>query len=387
MGRDQKIRVCHVMSGDLWAGAEVQAFTLLMKLHETPELEVRAIVLNEGKLASSLRDNGLDVDVIDESKHGFRSILRHARELLQNQKTDIIHSHRRKENVLAGLLKRSGHTKYLVQTVHGAPEPFKGLNRIREKFYMGLNNYFTTRHFDHILPVSDDLKQYLGERLGRGRLTTVHNSINVDEVLPDRGSVEVKRAFGFSEGHTVIGSAGRMVAVKGFDIFLKAGRILLEKRPDVRFLLVGDGPQLEDLQKLAKELGIDGQVRFPGFRNDMTDLLNCLDVFVVSSHHEGIPTVVLEAMALKKAVVATSVGGMIEMLDADVSGILVPPSNAGAIASACERLLNDSALRERLGRAAREKVERHFSARTQAEKVVDIYRQLAGCSGEDKRRA
>jgi len=383
VGSDQKIKVCHLISGDLWAGAEVQAFTLLKHLANFADIDLNAIVLNEGKLTDKLRHLGIEVLVIDESQHSFFQILRRAKSQLSERNVDIIHSHRRKENILAGLLKRGGYARYLVQTVHGAPEPFKGFEWLKESVYMSLDRYFTNRHFDHILPVSDDLGQMLQRYLRRGRITTIHNSVEVDQIVPRRSASEVRRDLGLDENQPVIGSAGRMVPIKGFDVFLRSARTILESRPKAAFLLAGDGPVFGDIKALADELGISDRIIFPGFRDDIVDVLNCLDIFVISSHHEGIPTVVLEAMALKKPVVSTAVGGINEIMDSGVSGLLVEPGDSQAIASACLNLLGDDSLRAKLGDSAREIVENRFSAGRQAGRVARIYHQLTDRTHRD----
>lgn len=381
MGSDQKIKVCHIISGDLWAGAEVQAYTLLKQLANMPDIDLTAIILNEGKLAEKVRACRVEVLVIDESQYSFMKILRHARSYLSEKNVDIIHSHRRKENVLAGLLKRSGHAGLLVQTVHGAPEPFRGLNRLKEKIYMMANGFVTNRYFDHILPVSDDLSRQIQRRLIRGRLTTIHNSIEIDQVTPHRSGFEVRRELGLDESRLVVGSAGRMVPVKGFDLFLGAAKTILETMPQTAFVLAGDGPMFDAIKDMSVELGISKDVILPGFREDIVDVLNCLDIFVVTSHHEGIPTVVLEAMALRKPVVATAVGGMNEIIESGISGVLVKPGDSHAISSACLNLLNDKPERTKLGDSARESVQDKFSADRQAKKVADIYRQLQSRGG------
>ena len=108
MGADQKIKVCHLISGDLWAGAEVQAYTMIKSLNECDDIDIWAVILNEGKLSDKLREIGVAVDVIEESRNGFFGIRRKLISLLKDKHIDIVHSHRTKENVLAGTLKKMG---------------------------------------------------------------------------------------------------------------------------------------------------------------------------------------------------------------------------------------------------------------------------------------
>lgn len=376
MGRDQKIKVCHLISGDLWAGAEVQAHHILSTLSVAPELELAAIVLNEGKLAEKLRSCGLPVKVIDESACSFFTILRCARKYLQDLGIDILHTHRYKENILGALLKKDGTAKHLVQTVHGLHESFKGIRLLKARLYSFLNDYCTRKYFDWIHTVSFDIRDQMKSQVDADRLVTIHNAIPVSEVEPSGRVSEVASELGVENRRPLVGSVGRMVPVKGYDRFLQAAHRILNTVPEARFVLTGDGPQLPELQNLAVNLGIADKVTFTGFRDDVLDIIDCLDIFVVSSHNEGIPTVVLEAMYLKKAVVAARVGGIPEIIQDNVDGLLVKPGNAEALAAACIRILQDPGLKRRLGEASRMKVNEDFNTRVQAERVLQLYREV-----------
>jgi glycosyltransferase involved in cell wall biosynthesis len=376
VGCDPKIKVCHLISGDLWAGAEVQAHHILSTLSVAPELELAAIVLNEGKLAEKLRNCGLPVRVIDESACGFFTILRRVRKYLQDLGIDILHTHRYKENILGALLKKDGTAGHLVQTIHGLHESFKGIRRLKARLYGFLNDYYTRKYFDWIHTVSFDIRDQMKSQFDADRLVTIHNAIPVSEVRPSGRVSEVASELGVEKGRPLVGSVGRMVPVKGYDRFLQAAHRILNTVPEARFVLTGDGPQLPELQNMAVNLGIADKVTFTGFRNDVLDVIDCLDIFVVSSQNEGIPTVVLEAMYLKKAVVAARVGGIPEIIQDDVDGLLVEPDNAAALAAACIRILQDPDLKRRLGEASRMKVNENFNTGVQAERVLQLYREV-----------
>jgi glycosyltransferase involved in cell wall biosynthesis len=122
-------------------------------------------------------------------------------------------------------------------------------------------------------------------------------------------------------------------------------------------------------------------VRLVGFRDDITDFLNILDLCVMSSHHEGIPTVLLESMYLRKPVVATAVGGIPEVVEDERSGLLVEPGDPQALAAACLRAVRDRDLTDRLGRAAKDRVESEFSSDILARRMVDLYQSVSGRQG------
>src|SRR5690606_30015984 len=131
----KKIKICHVASGDLWAGAEVQIFEQLRNLSVDDRFEVSAILLNEGQLCEDIRSLGIDVFVLDESKTKFLALQKQFRKLVNEIKPDILHSHRYKENLLCGFLGPGSHPAKLITTVHGLVEPFSAFLSIKAKIY------------------------------------------------------------------------------------------------------------------------------------------------------------------------------------------------------------------------------------------------------------
>jgi glycosyltransferase involved in cell wall biosynthesis len=376
MGTDKKINVCHLISGDLWAGAEVQMFTLVSALNKVPELSLSAIVLNEGKLISKLRDEGLEVAVIDESRYSFLQILGQARGILRDKKIDILHTHRYKENILGALLKKDRIVSHLLQTVHGTGESFKGIKLLKALSYSFLNRYYSRRYFDIIQTVSVDIKNEISSWADPGKIVAIHNAVNPADIVVSKTAAEIRNDLGIKENEILIGSAGRMVPVKGYDVFLDMAKIISADRPDARFLLVGDGPKKRELENKARAMNIDGRVIFPGFRDDAIDIINSFDIFVISSHQEGIPMVLLEAMALKKAIVATAVGGINEIIENDISGLLVSPNSPRPLAESCVRLFNNTDLKEKLGIGARNRIYDEFAVDIQRNRMLKLYREM-----------
>jgi glycosyltransferase involved in cell wall biosynthesis len=375
MGTDQKINVCHLASGDLWAGAEVQMFTLLKALGREPRLDLSAIILNPGKLAEQLKTVGINVTVLDERKDNFLRLRRGVLEKLRDRNIDIIHSHRYKENILAALVKKQCGIKCLIQTVHGVSEPGRGWAMYKARAYALANRVFMRRYFDKIITVSDDIRQRLRKNIPLSRLITVHNAIDPEAVKPSQPPEAVRREFNIARDAPFIGAAGRMVPVKAYDLFLQMAQLILVSRPDARFMLVGDGPARKSLQELSARLNIADKVVFPGFRDDIMDIMNAFDVFVFSSFHEGVPMALLEAMSLKKAVVSTAVGGINEVIENAVSGLLVEPNSATALAQAGLGVIEDEALKIRLGNAAARRIDEEFSIDILRRRIISLYEE------------
>jgi len=164
--------------------------------------------------------------------------------------------------------------------------------------------------------------------------------------------------------------------VKGFDSLLRAARIIHQQRSKARFVIAGDGPLKESLQALAHACGLENDVLFLGHRDDGPEVLELMDLFVLPSLHEGIPMVLLEALALERPVVATRVGGIPEVVEDGISGMLVQASNDQQLADTCITVMDDGHLARRLGVAGRNRIEERFSARVMAEKMAELYRAL-----------
>ncbi len=370
------MKICHLISGDLWAGPEVQVHSLLVSLRGVPYLDISVITLNEGKLAENLRQSGFEVRVIEESEHAFFKILGLLKKELKGKEIDILHTHRYKENMLGGMIKRRCKIGRLVQTVHGLSEPFTGIKKLKINLYSKWNQYFTSNYFDKVLTVSFDMQEKLSRIIAADKLITIHNAINISRLNVERSADEVKEELGISKGHPIIGSVGRMVPIKGYDVFLKAAQLILEVRPQTRFILAGDGPLKSELERKAANMGLRSAVKFLGFRSDILEIINCFDIFVVSSYYEGIPIALLEAMALNKATVATRVGGIEEIIEDNVSGFLVESGDAEGIASVCVKLLDNAQIRGKVEIEAKKRIAEEFSVEIQKERVLKLYNEL-----------
>jgi glycosyltransferase involved in cell wall biosynthesis len=146
--------------------------------------------------------------------------------------------------------------------------------------------------------------------------------------------------------------------------------------PEARVVILGEGDLRDELSRLIHELGLERHVLLPGFRPDVLSLLKAFDVFVMPSITEGLGTSILDAMACTKAVVASDVGGIPEVVERDVTGLLVPARDASALSAAVIRLLRDQALTSRLAAAGRARVEKRFTADRMVQETLDVYHRL-----------
>jgi glycosyltransferase involved in cell wall biosynthesis len=362
------VKVCHVISGDLWAGAEVMALHLLKGLKEYPDLGLSAIVLNEGRLLEEIKRLGIPSYVIDESKLSFFEIFWGIRRILKKRPIHIIHSHRYKENILAYLASKTKKGIKLVGSQHGMPERYRGKRSLRNHLISNFNFFLLSKCFYNVVAVSRDIQKAFVDqyKFSKDRVKVIHNGINIPETILTR---KIKDAF-------VIGSSGRFFPVKDYPLMVEVAREILKKTNNVRFELAGDGPELNKVQTMIQRYGLGERFFLRGFVKDMGTFYQGLDLYLNTSVHEGIPMSVLEAMAYGVPVIVPRVGGLSEMVADGIDGYLVESRNPKDFAEKCIQLYGDETLRNQMAFAAREKVAKEFSVDQMAGQYYRLYRDV-----------
>jgi len=376
MNASPPLKVVHMISGDLWAGAESQAFTLLSQLRRAEGVRLSAIVLNEGRLAAQLRDLSIPVHVVDERRLDPLRILVAVRALLANDGCDILHTHRYKENVIGAFASRMAGRPRLVKTVHGLVEHFFGFRRFKSGFTAVVDRTVTRRYFDRVICVSEDMQGQLRQRYRPEQLACIRNGIDPDRCKPTKSRQLTRDSLGIPQDAPVVGTASRLVGVKGLGYLLEAARSMHSALPELRLLIAGDGPEMAALKAQSAALGLTPFTIFTGHRDDVFDLIAAMDLFALPSLSEGIPMVLLETMAIGTPIVATRVGGIPEIIRDGESGLLVAPRNTAELERACLRILTRDSLAAGLAGHAREVVNTEHSAVSMGRSVLELYRSL-----------
>lgn len=308
----------------------------------------------------------------------FPSLLRILR-LIRQHRIDIICTHDYKSN-LFGLIASSILKVPIVSVFHGRTSHD---NKIR--FYERLDD-FLLRFFDCVVAVSQETQRKL-EKMGLkgNKIRVIHNAVEVSGETGEGGIREegIRRELSIEMEDPMILFAGRLSREKGVCVLLDAAKQVLQSFPRAIFLIVGDGPEAASLQSRGQALKLEGRVRFTGFRKDIQRFLREMDFAVLPSFTEGMPLLVLESYAVGKPVVASRVGGVPEIMEDGVHGLLVEPGNADDLAKALMAMLSDPNRRERMGRAAFERVRTHFSIERQASAYVELFREVSGIGSED----
>jgi glycosyltransferase involved in cell wall biosynthesis len=258
----------------------------------------------------------------------------------------------------------------MLTTEHGR-ETWKGPLRVAADHLL---SRVTSRH----IAVSGEGRQtrIQRERIDPRRIVLIPNGIPIPRRPHDpTTAARVRREFGIEPDTPLLGSVGRMVAEKGYDVMLAALGRLRATHPDLRWLVVGAGDCQAELARVASRSGVDGAVIWAGRRDDVAAILSALDIWVMSSVSEGLPVALLEAMAARLPIVATRVGGIPDAVRDGEQARLVPPADPESLAGAIADLLANPPEAIRLAHAARERAEREFGIKSVATRIEGLYRE------------
>ncbi len=210
------------------------------------------------------------------------------------------------------------------------------------------------------------------------KMITIYDGVNIDELNVRHNMDEVKSSLGLDINYPVVGVIARLDnKKKGQEYFLRAVPLILNEYPHTQFALVGDGPDREWLEHLTDQLGISDRVMFAGANTELADMISILDIVVIPSIWESVPKILLEAMWLEKPVIASRVGDIPEILDDNITGLLVPCRNPQEIKMAVVRLLRDRELSRKMGKEGRRKIERQsLVLDTSIRKLEAIYENV-----------
>ena len=370
------INILHIASGDLWAGAEVQLYTLARALHTFPGVSVRVILLNHGTLEEKLHEEGIEVLVFDETGLSGLQILRHMKRSISTQRPDVIHTHRLKENILGSIAGYLAGRVPSMRTVHGAPEHQASWRQFSKRIIRTLDRLTGKYIQRRIIAVSEDLAVLLRKTFPPEKIRTIENGIDVSPL-----SNLAVQSISDTVNHPDIfriGLAGRLVPVKRVDLFIKTARYIQENHPAIQaeFHIYGDGPLRTQLEALSQELNTAKIIHFEGHCDDISKRLEKLDILMMTSDHEGLPMILLEAMALKVPVIAHATGGIPALLDNGNCGVLVKAHCPEGYAEEILHLSRSEAERSRLAEKALERVKSHYSAEANARNYIEQYSEI-----------
>lgn len=321
------------------------------------------------------RANELDCPLFDfaESLPVDPLVVRRLGKLCRSEGVQIWHGHDHKSNLYGLLLRRKLGFK-LVTTVHGWVQHTK-----KTPLHFAIDKRCIQR-YDQVVCVSQDLYDICRDELliPEERLTRIDNAIDTDRFRRTGPQVKARMRDDLGTPHErlVIGAAGRLSKEKGFDLLMKAVDTLVREGLDLELWIAGEGDERKELETLRQSLDHPERVCLLGFQSDTLALFEAFDIFCLSSLREGLPNVVLEAMAMQVPLVATKSGGMETFARDDEDALLIEPGSVDELVEGLRRLASYPQLRDRLSRAGREKVVRDVGFPQRMQRMVEVYDRL-----------
>jgi glycosyltransferase involved in cell wall biosynthesis len=320
-------------------------------------------------LVSDLKAVGLPVICLDGG-HGIGWI-RRLRGLVRERRIDLVHTHSPYPAVGARLALGPRKPRF-VHTEHNVWESYS-----RATYWGNLITYFRN---DHVFAVSRnvlqsvDLPRFLGF-MPRPPIETLYHGPAPAPELPVRSPEIIRQELNIPDGALIVGTVANLKAKKGYPYLLRAAAVVRKELRDVRFVIVGQGPDEPFLRSEAHRLGLDRTVVFTGFREDPLRVAAAFDVFALPSLYEGLSIALIEAMSLGKPSVVTRTGGVPEVVTHGKHGLIVSPGDSDELAAALLTLLTDRTLRSRMGQAATRRAAR-FDIRSAVRRMEEVYEEV-----------
>ena len=353
------LRIVHTVSSLDMGGMEHFVLRLVLSQRQVG-MESSVMTFKRGVLLQTAHNMAVPVNLIDSKSKTLR-ILK-CLITFKRIKPDIVHAHN-PTSLQYAILSKLTSNSHIIITDHAQT---KGIIRNQSL----IERYLT----DIVVAVSKhtaDKSTLQGKKPG---ISIIHNGIDIKKYNIER--IDIRNKLKLGDNFTAIMVAS-FTQVKGYDILLKSINILINNGFSFIMMLVGDGPEYNSIELLSKNLNINKDyIRFLGNRNDVFDLLNASDMFILPSRLEGLPISILEAMSQRLPVIATNVGGIPELVIDGETGILIPPNDPLALAEAMKRMISDPDMRRRMGEAGYQRVASEFSFERMTRQYEELYLSL-----------
>lgn len=368
-----KFKICHILHSLNIGGLENGVINLINNLNGSRFEHSICCIDSSGPMAERLR---VPVEIFSLQKGDRRDYLLPFKiaKVIKKIRPDIVHT--RNWAAIDGVIgARLAGVRLVVHGEHGrdAADPM-GKNHLRKKFRKILSPLIS-----RMVTVSEDLKRWLIEDVGisANKVVKIINGVNTEFFKPSADKGLSKTELGFERDAFIIGGVGRLDLVKDFQTLLRAFAYLTGRDHKANLLLIGSGPEEHILRRVAAELGILNKVSFLGECSNVSGLMQAMDVFVLPSIAEGVSNTILEAMASRIPVVATGVGGNVELVDNGKTGFLFTPSDYGMLAETLAFYRSDPKTLSEHGFNGRKRAEERFSLLKMVKEYEQLYLSVA----------
>lgn len=358
------LTILHTESSTGWGGQENR---ILKECIGLKKLGIRVIIAcqPDSVLSKIAAKNSIEIEHLKIKTSFTPSAIARLLNIIKHEKVNVICTHSGKDSMVGAIAGRLSSVKPAIVRMRHLALP------ITSKI-----TYSLLPH--RIITVSEYVRDYLVNKEGiqANKVISIPTGIDLEKFNPDTVQAVSKKTLGLSHDSAIVGTIAILRRKKGHHTLLDAIPLVLKEFPRTNFLFVGDGPQRQNIEKRIEELGIADNVKLLGLRNDVPELLKIIDLFVLPTFEEALGTSFLEAMAMRKPVIGTRVGGIPEIVKDGISGILVEPENPIGLAAAIINLLNDKKQMEKIGNTGRKIVEENYSTEVMVNRTYTFYKSL-----------
>lgn len=358
------MNILHLVNSLDCGGLENFTIELSKELKVTGDVPFICCLDKMGNLAPNALDAGISVtDFKIKDGLDLQCIWKLRKYMIAN-KIDVVHTHNKKPLIYGTIAAKLANIGRVIHTRHGQAAD------VVPWYIWKLNSKVVT--------ISEDAKTCLlsSNDLAETDVGVIDNGIPLDKFdsISQEVSLELKNKIGLSTNHQVVGIVARLAVEKDHKTLIHAFSEVLQVNNSAVLLIVGDGPLSENLKELTRSLGIESNVHFLGFQQNIAEFISIFDVFVLSSTSEGMSLTLLEAMASKKPVIATNVGGNSEVVQDKITGFIVPPQNSSIMANAINNLLRDKDQARTFALNGYQRIKSKYSLALMTEKYKKIYK-------------
>lgn len=356
------VRIMHVVQSLNCGGQEKMIISLAERQIAADMYSSICVLEGAGELSQEAEKKNIPLFYLNKQPGVRLSIIAKLRCLLKQNKITVMHAHNMGPAFYGAISVCFAGVPVAVVTRHGR-DPIRW-------------NALLWHMIDAVVAISKDtITEFRkSNAISASKAHVIYNGTDTTvsrNILADRSSI--KKQFGISDSDIVIGSVGRLCPEKDFITLINAYKFIVLRYPNTKLLIVGGGKLQAELAMYCSQNGIDNKVIFTGFRNNIHELLEIIDIFVLSSISEGMPLALLEAMASGKPSVVTNVGGNVEVVVDGVTGFIVPPKTPDVLASRIMDLIGNKKLSEQFSEAAKNRVADYFSVEHMAEEYLKLY--------------
>lgn len=371
MNSHRRINILQLVNGFAIGGGELKLLELVKNVSTEKYNTFVCSVGQGGPLQEEFKKVCPNVYVLNK-KHRFDiSLVFKVAKLMKKEKIDIVQTTLFYADVIGAIAAKMAKVSVVISW-EVVTQSFKAIHRMAYKV--------AQRNIDMVITVSDAINKKMVEvrKIGSRKVKTIHYGVDLTKFHLNGQEKSLRRKeLGFSDNDILVGTVARLTEQKGHKYLLPAAQGIVKRFRNVKFVFIGDGPLRSDIESQICSLNIKSNCKLLGFRTDVKEILNLFDVFVLPSLYEGLPNVVLEAMACGNPVVATAVDGTVEAVEHGVTGLLVSPKNPEALEEALISLITDKDKMILMGKNGRKRVEKFFSLDKQIEKFEELYDNFA----------